>query len=329
MIVYCAYNTVTEKCYVGKTKHSVDSRIRNHVKVNKSPFQLALNKYGLKSFRFGIIDIAKTAISLNHKERAWIKRLNCKSPHGYNLTSGGDGLTDPTPETREACGNGSRGRVQSLEERAKRTAVHAKRPDVIRARRRRKRRQLPENVERRWRIKCQRISKRLKRHYEDPANRQRVREQNKDQKPTDEQRAQNAAALKKLWQIPKWRANQVIKRVGKKDTEDTKNKKGASAKLAWQKPERRRRGAEVMLNNHNTLGWVWINNGTQNRMIPENGLLPEGWVIGMLSTHMIGRCVITDGQCERRIYPDEALPDGWRYGRSESARRRKKRGDPK
>jgi len=112
--VYCAYNTITGKVYVGKTKHPVSKRILEHLnqKNNKSPFQKAFQKYGLDAFRIGVIDDARTIKSINKKERHWIKKLNCRIPNGYNVTKGGDGLTvDHLPKAhRLAIGRAHKGK---------------------------------------------------------------------------------------------------------------------------------------------------------------------------------------------------------------------------
>ena len=37
---------------------------------------------------------------LNEREIFWIAKLNTKVPNGYNLTDGGEGLVNPSDETR-------------------------------------------------------------------------------------------------------------------------------------------------------------------------------------------------------------------------------------
>jgi len=107
MIIYKIVSKLNGKIYIGQTKYSLDKRIAQHIKDNKTPVQKAINKYGLESFEVSIIDEADTRKELSEKEVYWIKELNSKAPNGYNLTDGGDGLINPTKETREKIGKAS------------------------------------------------------------------------------------------------------------------------------------------------------------------------------------------------------------------------------
>jgi group I intron endonuclease len=100
MIIYKIENKINGKIYIGKTHRVLSSRIRAHVYENKSYVQRALNKFGLQSFEISVIDKADTAEILNEKEKHWIKIFGSKFPYGYNLTDGGDGLVNPSEETR-------------------------------------------------------------------------------------------------------------------------------------------------------------------------------------------------------------------------------------
>ena len=99
MIVYSALNLVNGKRYVGVTITSLRHRIGQHLS-SKHPFGCALRKYGRNSFRIEEIDNAKTRSELWDKERHWIAYFACMFPRGYNLTAGGDGVREVTPETR-------------------------------------------------------------------------------------------------------------------------------------------------------------------------------------------------------------------------------------
>ena len=101
MIIYKIVNKINGMTYVGQTKYSLDYRVAQHIYDNSTYIQKALNKYGLQSFDTSIIDTADTKELLDEKERYWIKTLNCKAPNGYNLTDGGEGLTNPSQETRD------------------------------------------------------------------------------------------------------------------------------------------------------------------------------------------------------------------------------------
>ena len=96
MIIYLITNTVNGKQYVGKTQistahswwqHCYEARIGSHCAVHR-----AIRKYGRASFTIEDIDIAESTADLASKERAWIAKLSSRTPRGYNLTDGGEGV---------------------------------------------------------------------------------------------------------------------------------------------------------------------------------------------------------------------------------------------
>lgn len=95
MIIYKSTNNITGKIYIGQTTHTLDKRIKGHIKESKiesnRPFMLSINKYGEDNFTFEIIDTANNIDELNDKEIYWINFYNSVSPNGYNLTGGGQG----------------------------------------------------------------------------------------------------------------------------------------------------------------------------------------------------------------------------------------------
>ena len=122
MIVYSALNKINGKRYIGITKRSLGRRLNAHLTRGQSPFQMALNKYGLQSFEITVIDEAKDWFTLCEKEAYWIAFHDTRAPRGYNLTAGGDGLRDPSIETRQKmscakagrCSTDQRERLQRL-----------------------------------------------------------------------------------------------------------------------------------------------------------------------------------------------------------------------
>ena len=76
--------------YVGQTVVDLNTRIQQHV---SSPgcrrIHNAIRKYGIDAFDICVLDTAVTREELNAKEEAWIAFYQCVSPHGYNLTTGG------------------------------------------------------------------------------------------------------------------------------------------------------------------------------------------------------------------------------------------------
>ncbi len=101
MIIYKIENNINGKIYIGLTTKGLGKRIAQHVIENKSHVQRALNKYGLQSFTISVIDEADSKEILCEKEQYWIKFYDCKSPKGYNLTDGGDGLINPSKSVRK------------------------------------------------------------------------------------------------------------------------------------------------------------------------------------------------------------------------------------
>lgn len=92
-IIYCAYNTVNGKRYIGKTTQELSDRKRKHYSCADCPyFHNALMKYPKDKWEWTIIDEAGSPEELNDKEKYWIAYYDTHNPEkGYNLTDGGDG----------------------------------------------------------------------------------------------------------------------------------------------------------------------------------------------------------------------------------------------
>lgn len=112
MIIYRAENKINGKIYIGKTVYSLEFRINAHAHRTAQPFSYALKKYGRENFDISIVDEAKTETELSTKEREWIKKCNCRAPHGYNLTDGGEGSLGYVhpPEARAKISRAAKGR---------------------------------------------------------------------------------------------------------------------------------------------------------------------------------------------------------------------------
>lgn len=98
-----AKNKVNDKCYIGITTKTLNDRITSHInKANrkKSYFQTSLKKYGKASFEFSVIDTANTKEELYGKEVYWIGVYDSFNS-GYNLTLGGDGITNMSQEIKD------------------------------------------------------------------------------------------------------------------------------------------------------------------------------------------------------------------------------------
>lgn len=125
MKIYKIENKINGNIYIGQTKKDVNDRIAKHLK-NNSFIGRALRKYDLQSFIISIIDAADTKEILDEKERYWIRFYNCKEPNGYNLTDGGEGLTNPSEETRRKMGISQRMKKPISEETRTRLSAASK-----------------------------------------------------------------------------------------------------------------------------------------------------------------------------------------------------------
>jgi group I intron endonuclease len=101
MFVYLITNTINGKRYVGQTTHSLEKRWREH-KSRDGCHALynAIKKYGSDNFIIESICEPPTVELAHEMERYYIQRYCSKSPNGYNLTDGGEGVVNPTEETR-------------------------------------------------------------------------------------------------------------------------------------------------------------------------------------------------------------------------------------
>lgn len=101
-VVYIARNTVNNKCYVGKTVATISVRKRWHQATASRgegwSFHRAIRKHGREAFAWDVLAESNDPAELGRLEQHHIAQLKTKSPHGYNLTDGGDGVTGRTPE---------------------------------------------------------------------------------------------------------------------------------------------------------------------------------------------------------------------------------------
>lgn len=95
------------KVYIGKTIQTLEKRKRGHKKIyfNKNStsyntkFARAIRKYEFDNFKWEIIEKVHDEF-LNDKEIYYIKKYNSFN-EGYNSTTGGDGPTEVSLETRK------------------------------------------------------------------------------------------------------------------------------------------------------------------------------------------------------------------------------------
>jgi len=94
VIIYCVENIISGKKYIGKSKNSLQERMKSHFfKIRngvKTKFYDAIRSYGIDNFKYYILDQAFTADELNEKEIKYIKLFDTINS-GYNMVEGGTG----------------------------------------------------------------------------------------------------------------------------------------------------------------------------------------------------------------------------------------------
>lgn len=98
--IYKITNNVNNKVYIGQSVN-IASRWKEHLCKPFNPndssynsyFYKAIRKYGIENFSFSIVEQCEKN-ELNDKEQYWIRFYqSCDHNFGYNLTSGGEGLS--------------------------------------------------------------------------------------------------------------------------------------------------------------------------------------------------------------------------------------------
>jgi len=94
--IYKITNIISKKCYIGETKkNNPQLRWNEHKRkieqgIGCPALQDAVKKYGIENFTFKILIICFDEDRYK-LEIEYIKKYNCISPNGYNLTKGGEG----------------------------------------------------------------------------------------------------------------------------------------------------------------------------------------------------------------------------------------------
>ena len=112
------------KSYIGISSKTTEARWDKHVehacgKREAGAIYAAIRKYGAENFSVRTLAIADDWDYLCDLERRAIVAFNCKSPHGYNITNGGEGTAgrDITEEQRKVISKAQKKRYERKEER--------------------------------------------------------------------------------------------------------------------------------------------------------------------------------------------------------------------
>lgn len=114
----CVYllTSPSGKGYVGITRHTAAERFLVHVRDSKtstwSAVHAAMRKYGPESFKLETLLEGDDWSELCAAERRLIAELGTKSPRGYNLTDGGEGVANlPAEVEARRVANSARSRT--------------------------------------------------------------------------------------------------------------------------------------------------------------------------------------------------------------------------
>ena len=97
MIVYQAFNPISRRFYIGKTKGSLHSRRKRHAidaaqkRSPSSVFHRAIRKYGIGCFEWCVLSWCDSETDMNALEKRWISLLKTAGHSVYNMRPGGDG----------------------------------------------------------------------------------------------------------------------------------------------------------------------------------------------------------------------------------------------
>lgn len=118
--VYKITNTVNGKAYIGISIHEpTKDRIKKHLSGQGNRIiARAIKKYGTDAFAYKILEANVFDEILPELEVFYISQFNTVSPHGYNLTHGGDHAV-PSEETRQKTSEALKGKRHSEEARRK------------------------------------------------------------------------------------------------------------------------------------------------------------------------------------------------------------------
>lgn len=128
--IYCITNLINQKKYIGFTSQEPSSRWNRHINGSGITISKAIQKYGKDNFKFEVILQGLNRDDVLSMETYFIETMNTLSPNGYNLTTGGEGLINPSIETRERMSLSQKKLWKSDEHKLKMLNASKNRPPV-------------------------------------------------------------------------------------------------------------------------------------------------------------------------------------------------------
>ena len=161
--IYIVVNIKNGKVYIGKAKDlhrrwNDHKRMLNEGSHFNRHLQFAWDKYKEKAFSFKILEYCSVD-QLNEREIHHIAIYRARGL-AYNLTNGGDGLSNMTEEIRSKIGDGMRGKTHTDETKRKMSEAHKGLPRSEEHKRRLSESQLGKIVSEETRLKQSEAAKR-------------------------------------------------------------------------------------------------------------------------------------------------------------------------
>ena len=113
--IYKYTNNINQKSYIGYTKRDAEARKKEHLRGNGNQLlKHAVKKDGEHAFTFDILEDGIIPELLPEREKYWIAKFDTFH-NGYNLTTGGEGGFEVSPETRQKMSISSKGKPKTEE----------------------------------------------------------------------------------------------------------------------------------------------------------------------------------------------------------------------
>jgi len=127
-VIYKITHIDSGKSYIGMTMDYL-RRMKNHFNDNNPNCRYlhrAIKKYNKVAFQHKILYRCNSWETLCQKEKEYIRLFKTKSPKGYNLTDGGEGIygLKHSDESKKKMSESSKGRIVSLETRRKLSEIN-------------------------------------------------------------------------------------------------------------------------------------------------------------------------------------------------------------